>query len=73
MAPSIRGSLDGAPLAWVLYERVGRGSFGSVFRGVHATTGEELAVKIIDLEDACVRGHRGRGRGVGDGDAINRG
>ena len=31
----------------------GKGSFGAVYRGVHVHTGEEVAVKIINLEDAC--------------------
>lgn len=52
---SVRGRApEEPPLDWILMERVGKGNFGSVYRGVHATTGEDLAVKIIDLEDACV-------------------
>eukprot|EP01124_Arcella_intermedia_P010592 TRINITY_DN1710_c0_g2_i1.p1 TRINITY_DN1710_c0_g2~~TRINITY_DN1710_c0_g2_i1.p1 ORF type:complete len:442 (+),score=146.04 TRINITY_DN1710_c0_g2_i1:112-1437(+) len=33
-------------------ERIGKGSFGEVYRGYHKTSREEVAIKIIDLEDA---------------------
>jgi len=33
-------------------ERVGKGSFGEVFRGIERATGQEVAIKIIDLEAA---------------------
>jgi serine/threonine protein kinase len=35
-----------------LKERLGRGSFGAVYRGVHVRTGHEVAVKLLDLEEA---------------------
>jgi serine/threonine-protein kinase 24/25/MST4 len=33
-------------------ERIGKGSFGEVFRGVDRRSGQDVAIKIIDLEDA---------------------
>lgn len=33
-------------------ECVGKGSFGDVFRGIDTETGEEVAIKIIDLDEA---------------------
>ena len=31
-------------------ERIGRGSFGNVYRGVNRRTGENVALKVVDLE-----------------------
>jgi len=33
-------------------ERIGKGSFGEVFRGVQRETGQTVAIKVIDLEQA---------------------
>ena len=34
------------------HELIGRGAYGSVFRGVHLPTGTVVALKIIDLDTA---------------------
>lgn len=33
-------------------ERIGRGSFGEVYKGIDKQTGQVVAIKIIDLEEA---------------------
>ena len=33
-------------------ERIGKGSFGEVFRGRHTRNGDIVAIKVIDLEKA---------------------
>lgn len=37
---------------YLKHERVGKGSFGEVFRGTDKRSKQEVAIKIIDLEDA---------------------
>jgi serine/threonine protein kinase len=39
---------------YTLQGRIGRGSFGEVFRGVDRTTQEVVAIKIIDLDQVRV-------------------
>jgi serine/threonine-protein kinase 24/25/MST4 len=38
--------------AYECLERIGKGSFGEVFRGCHRQTNETVAIKVIDLEEA---------------------
>lgn len=38
--------------AYECLERIGKGSFGEVFRGVQRETGQTVAIKVIDLEQA---------------------
>ena len=38
--------------AYECLERIGKGSFGEVFRGSHRETGETVAIKVVDLEQA---------------------
>eukprot|EP01111_Echinosteliopsis_oligospora_P001795 TRINITY_DN1262_c0_g1_i1.p1 TRINITY_DN1262_c0_g1~~TRINITY_DN1262_c0_g1_i1.p1 ORF type:complete len:393 (-),score=99.56 TRINITY_DN1262_c0_g1_i1:408-1586(-) len=37
---------------YIKQERIGKGSFGEVYKGIHKETKEAVAIKIIDLEDA---------------------
>ncbi|CAD6193909.1 unnamed protein product [Caenorhabditis auriculariae] len=47
----IEGKLDPENL-FTKQERIGRGSFGEVYKGIDNTTGQVVAIKIIDLEQA---------------------
>ena len=38
--------------AYEIIERIGKGSFGEVFRGRHRATDTTVAIKVIDLEQA---------------------
>ncbi|EGG18570.1 severin kinase [Cavenderia fasciculata] len=37
---------------FIKQEKIGKGSFGEVFKGINKKTGETIAIKIIDLDDA---------------------
>ena len=39
-------------LIFTKQERIGRGAFGEVFKGIDRRTQEVVAIKIIDLEEA---------------------
>ncbi|KAJ3271611.1 Serine/threonine-protein kinase 25 [Terramyces sp. JEL0728] len=34
-----------------LYERIGKGSYGQVFRGVNNSTGQIVAIKVVDMDN----------------------
>ena len=44
---SINGRLD-ATRQWFVYDTIGKGGFGCVKRGIHATSGKEIALKFIN-------------------------
>ena len=37
-----------------LIEEIGVGSYGTVYRGIDSSTGKEVAIKEVDLEDVHV-------------------
>lgn len=41
---------SGSDLPFVLFERIGKGSFGEVFRAMDKTTNQLVAIKILDLD-----------------------
>jgi serine/threonine-protein kinase 24/25/MST4 len=49
MAASLQGDPE---LLFAKHDRIGKGSFGEVFKGIHNTTKQVVAIKIIDLEEA---------------------
>lgn len=48
------GSLRADPMAeqYLIHEVIGRGAFGDVVRATHKVSGNQVAIKLIDLEDA---------------------
>lgn len=49
--PAGMGSSTSPASRYERLECIGRGSFGKVYRGVDRETGNEVAIKVIDLED----------------------
>ncbi|KAG1232070.1 hypothetical protein G6F68_019150 [Rhizopus microsporus] len=39
-------------LYYIKQERIGKGSFGEVFKGIDKRTNKPVAIKVIDLESA---------------------
>jgi serine/threonine protein kinase len=48
-----RSSKDGLPSAsrYELLQEIGTGSYGTVYRGIDSSTGDEVAIKEVDLDD----------------------
>ncbi len=53
-APQLSAMSSGTALSeqYELLEKLGTGSFGTVYKGVHKATGQIVAIKQIDLEDS---------------------
>lgn len=48
----IKNSFKDPELIFTKQERIGKGSFGEVFKGIDNRTQQVVAIKIIDLEEA---------------------
>jgi len=47
---SSKDGLSSAPL-YELLQEIGTGSYGTVYRGIDSSTGKEIAIKEVDLDD----------------------
>lgn len=53
-SPRFKSSKDGPPSAarYELVHEIGVGSYGTVYRAIDSSTGKEVAIKEVDLDDA---------------------
>jgi serine/threonine protein kinase len=52
-SPNSRSPKGGPPSAsrYELLQEIGAGSVGTVYRGIDSSTGKEVAIKEVDLDD----------------------